>query len=573
MGEGPDEAAVQHLIAEMQCKLAALDRSQALIEFDLTGHVLSANANFLRTFGYTAEEVVGQHHRLFCEPGFAASPEYTAFWQLLTSGQPHAGEFRRRAKDGRPVWIQATYNPILDLAGQPIKVVKIASDVTAARLRDADFAAKIDAMSRAQAVIEFDLQGCVLSANANFLRSFGYTAEQVLGRPHRMFCDAAYARSTDYQAFWDRLRRGEHCSGEFRRVASDGRDVWIQATYNPVLDDSGQPIKVVKFAHDVTEQKLRSADAQGQLNAISRSQAVIEFDLQGRVLSANANFLRALGYTAPEVIGQHHSMFCDAAHVKSAAYRNFWADLNEGRFASGRFERRGKHDAVIWIEATYNPIFDADGRPRKIVKFAMDITDRVGREQQVAHQITAMGKVLGGLTSSIAGIASGAAQSRDLAQLSLGQANDGADLLTRSRDAIVAVQRSSVDINEIIETIGQIASQTHLLAFNAAIEAARAGDHGLGFSVVADEVRKLAEKSATAARQIARLVGETVSRVDEGSRLSAEAEQVFQHIRGSVQSTCDSAQSIHEATRNQTVATNDAAELLRTLERVALGAT
>ncbi len=406
--------------------------------------------------------------------------------------------------------------------------MKIATDVTASKLRDLDFQAQNDAIGRSQAVIEFDLQGRVLRANDNFLAALGYSAEEVVGQHHRMFCDPALIQDAKYIHFWEQLRRGEHMAGEFRRVSKQGRDVWIQASYNPVLDAEGRPVKVVKFAMDVTRQKLLASDAQGKLDALTRSQAVIEFDLQGHVLEANANFLRTIGYTLAEIKGQHHSMFCDPGYVQTAEYRNFWADLNEGRYASGRFERRGKHGAVVWIEATYNPIMGLDGRPAKIVKFAIDVTSRVEREQRIRERIQAMSGVLDGLAASVQHITTSSERSRDEADKTLIEADEGVRLLTGSREAIVTIQRSSADIHDIVDVIDQIANQTHLLAFNAAIEAARAGEHGLGFSVVADEVSKLAEKSRTAARQIARLIGEMVGRVNEGGRLSAEAERAFQ---------------------------------------------
>jgi methyl-accepting chemotaxis protein len=555
--------------AEFEGRMTAIDRAQAVIEFDLDGRILHANQNFLDTLGYTLDEVVGQQHAMFCDPVYARSHEYRAFWKHLGSGEFHAGEFKRIARDGQPVWIQATYNPILDADGKPVKVVKFATDITAAKARNADYEGKMQAIDRVQAVIEFDLHGKVLSANQNFLDTLGYGLDEIRGQHHRMFCDPAYGHSPEYLAFWDRLGRGEFDAGEYRRVGKGGKEVWILASYNPIFDAEGKPVKVVKFATDVTRQKMLSAESRGKLDAIGRSQAVIEFDMRGNVLSANDNFLRTMGYAEDEVVGQHHRMFCEPELVKTAAYRHFWANLGQGQFQSGRFKRRGKHDADIWIVATYNPILDINGKPYKVVKFAMDVTEQVHREELVSAKVKAISGVLAELSQSITAIADGAQQSAGMATQTQSEAQDGSRLLERSKDAMLAIQKSSADVHDIIETIGDIASQTHLLAFNAAIEAARAGEHGNGFSVVANEVRKLAEKSALAAREISKLINETVSRVGDGTRLAGEVEDAFERIVRSVGTTSGSIGKIHASTSEQASATRDVSKLLTELESIA----
>ncbi|WP_323140832.1 methyl-accepting chemotaxis protein [Massilia phyllosphaerae] len=555
--------------ADFEGRMAAIDRAQAVIEFDLEGRILHANQNFLDTLGYALDDVVGQHHAMFCDPVYARSHEYRAFWKHLGSGEFHAGEFKRIAKDGHPVWIQATYNPILDADGKPFKVVKFATDVTAVKARNADYEGKMQAIDRVQAVIEFDLQGKVLGANQNFLDTMGYGLDEIRGQHHRMFCDPAFAHSPEYLAFWDRLGRGEFDAGEYRRVGKGGKEIWILASYNPIFDAEGKPVKIVKFATDVTRQKALSAESRGQLDAIGRSQAVIEFDMRGNVLSVNDNFLRTMGYAEEEVLKQHHSMFCEPELVKSATYRHFWANLGQGQFQSGRFKRRGKHDADIWIVATYNPILDVNGKPYKVVKFAMDVTEQVHREELVSAKVKAISGVLGELSQSIGAIAAGAQQSAGMATRTQADATEGSKLLDRSKDAMLAIQKSSADVHDIIETISEIASQTHLLAFNAAIEAARAGEHGNGFSVVANEVRKLAEKSALAAREISKLINETVSRVGDGTRLAGEVEHAFERIVHSVGATSTSISQIHASTSEQASATRDVSKLLNELESIA----
>lgn len=230
----------------------ALNRVQAIIEFELDGTVVSANENFLELFGYRSEEVVGKHHRIFCDPDYAQSEAYQEFWRTLASGELYAAEFKRVASDGREVWLQASYNPVLDESGKPIRVIKFATDVTAAKLRIAEYEGKIRAIDRVQATIEFELDGTIITANENFLRIFGYGLQEIVGKHHRIFCEPGYAESPDYASFWQALGRGEFESGEFKRVGKNGSEIWLQATYNPICDIEGRPLKVIKFASDIT---------------------------------------------------------------------------------------------------------------------------------------------------------------------------------------------------------------------------------------------------------------------------------------------------------------------------------
>jgi methyl-accepting chemotaxis protein len=553
-------------IKTLSAVYSALDQIQAMIEFDMNGYIQHANDVFLQLMGYELDEIVGQHHRMFCDTAYARSAEYQAFWTQLASGAVHADEFRRFSKDGREVWLQASYNPIVDDSGKPVRVVKFATDVTSNKIRNADFEGRTQAINRVQAVIEFDLQGKVLTANSNFLASFGYSLDEVVGSHHRMFCDPDYTRSPEYVAFWDRLGRGEFNAGEYRRISKTGQDVWIQASYNPIFDAAGKPMKVVKFATDITPARHIAGEAQGKLLAISRSQGVIEFDMQGNILDANPNFLRTVGYTLSEIRGKHHSMFCTPEFARSREYRDFWSDLNDGLFKSGRFKRIGAREVEVWIQATYNPIMGLDGKPYKVVKFAMEITTQIGREQSIADNVSAISGVMDGLSGSISSIAEGSQRSTRLASQTQREADDGSKLLKRSRESIIAIQEASKGIHEIIDTISEIAGQTHLLAFNAAIEAARAGEHGIGFSVVAEEVRKLAEKSARATREISKLINETVKRVDEGGRLSEDVEDAFTRIQRSVDDTTRSIEQIHTATSQQAEATHNVTSLLLDLQ-------
>jgi len=357
-------------------QIAAIGKSQAVIEFAMEGTILHANDNFLKALGYTLDEIKGKHHSMFVDEAYRQSADYKEFWAKLNRGEYVADEFKRIGKGGREVWILASYNPILDLNGKPFKVVKYATDVTEQKLRNADYAGQIAAVSKAQAVIEFKMDGTVLAANDNFLKALGYTLDEVKGKHHSMFVDDAYRQSADYKEFWAKLNRGEYVADEFKRIGKGGREVWILASYNPILDLSGKPFKVVKYATDVTEQKLRNADYAGQIAAVSKAQAVIEFKMDGTVIAANDNFLKALGYTLDEVKGKHHSMFVDDAYRQRPEYKDFWSRLNRGENVSDGFKRIGKGGKEVWIQAYYNPILDLNGKPYKVVKYATDTTQQ-----------------------------------------------------------------------------------------------------------------------------------------------------------------------------------------------------
>ena len=365
----PDDGA-----REAVAVLEALGRSQATIEFEPDGTILTANANFLGAMGYALDEVQGKHHRMFVDPAEAASVEYARFWSGLRDGEFRSSEFKRLAKGGREIWIQASYNPIFDEDGKVVKVIKFATDITEEKLKAADYEGQISALSKAQAVISFDPKGQILDANENFLATVGYSLEEIAGQHHRMFCEPELASSAEYRRFWAELAAGEHKEGEFKRLAKGGRELWLQATYNPIFDPSGRVAKVVKFASDITEHKLKAADDEGQLSALSKAQAVISFDPSGKILDANENFLTTTGYTLDEIVGQHHRMFCEPALASSREYAQFWADLARGEYQDGAFKRVDKSGNVLWLQASYNPIVDPSGSVYKVVKFATDIT-------------------------------------------------------------------------------------------------------------------------------------------------------------------------------------------------------
>lgn len=383
---------------------------------------------------------------------------------------------------------------------------------------------QLAAIQKSHAVIEFDLQGHILTANQNFLDTMGYALPEIQGQHHRMFVDEDTAASAAYEEFWQRLGQGTHDAGRYKRITRDGTEVWLQASYNPILDRHQRPCKVVKYATDITEQQCRNADAQGQLAAIAKVQAIIEFDLQGYILTANDLFLHAMGYRLPEIVGKHHSMFVQPQERESAAYAQFWQSLGRGVHESGQYLRIGKNARQVWIEASYNPILDADGHPFKVVKFATDITRRFTAAQTLRTTVQ-------GLAES----AERAGQANQLAQTACRVAEAGGNTVREVMQTMESISNSSRKISEIIGVMDSIAFQTNILALNAAVEAARAGEQGRGFAVVAGEVRTLAQNSAAAAKEIKQLIQASVQQVAQGSEQVRKAGSTMENIVSSSQ--------------------------------------
>ena len=580
------EAELRSQIAQLKAENKAISKSQAVIEFQPDGTIITANDNFLGATGYTLDEIRGQHHRIFCDKAYANSPEYRRFWEQLGRGQFDAGEYKRFGKGGKEIWIQATYNPIIDENGNTVKVVKYASDITEQKTKFANYSGQLAAIGKVQAIIEFDMDGTILTANENFLSTLGYSLNEIQGQHHQMFVESEYARSADYKNFWDRLRRGEYDAGEYKRLGKGGKEVWIQASYNPILDAEGKPYKVVKFATDVTAQKLANANYAGQMEAINKAQAVIEFNMDGTIIRANDNFLNTLGYTQDEIKGRHHQMFVEKDYATSSEYKEFWAKLNRGEFDAAQYKRIGKGGKEVWIQASYNPILDLNGKPFKVVKYATDVTKQVQLRMDMANLIVNVVESANQFTESAATVAEGSqsvaegaqtqsaaveeisASAQELTRSIQGvrdRANEtdrlagetsriaieGGQAVTKSGEAMDLIKASSEQISEIIQVISEIASQTNLLALNAAIEAARAGEHGLGFAVVADEVRKLAERASNAAKDVSALIKESTLRVANGVELSSQAGSALEKIVAAVETTSSKIAEIASSTDEQ----------------------
>ena len=487
---------IQNSIAQA----AAINKSQAVIEFKLDGTIVTANQNFLDALGYSLDEIKGKHHGMFVDPAERGSAAYREFWTRLNRGEFQAAQYKRFGKGGREIWIQASYNPIFDSNGRPTGVIKFATDITADKIRSMEDAGKIAAISRAQAVIEFNMDGTIVTANDNFLRAMGYTLGEIQGKHHSMFVVPEDRSSAAYREFWAKLNRGEFQAAEYKRLGKGDKEIWILATYNPILDEAGKPFKVVKFATDVTEQKLKAADNDGQIAAIRKSLAVIEFNMDGTIRTANQNFLDAMGYTLGEVQGKHHSMFVEPTERNAPAYREFWDKLNRGHHQAAEYRRIAKGGRDIWIQASYNPILDLNGKPFKVVKYATDVTQQAVLRRKAENAKELIGQVAAGseqMTASIREISETMSKSKANAAEATGRIDAADQQSQKLNDAAKAM-------GGIVELIGNITGQINLLALNATIESARAGEAGRGFAVVASEVKNLANQAKHATDTISK---------------------------------------------------------------------
>jgi len=635
----------------------AINRSQAMAEFALDGTIVDANANFLTAFGYTLEEIKGQHHAMLVDPQLRQSPEYRSMWDRVVRGEPEAGAHKLCGKGGKEVWLQASYARANDGQGQPTRIIavgmevtstmqKVAADAVELKLRSdimdatsivsyADLKGDIlsvnnkfvevskyardelvgkphnttrhpdmpkevfkelwstigrgrtfrgiiknrakdgtpyyvdavvapimgdngkpkgylgvryditeteierhnmrglfAAINENYAYIEFDPSGHVITANQIFLGLLGYQLDEVVGKHHRCFVDPTQSATHQYAQFWTDLNAGKAVSDVFKRVTKAGNEVWIQAVYSAVKDEVGRVVKIVKIATDITAQRVKAADFEGQIAAIDKAQAVIEFGMDGKIINANDNFCQTLGYNSAELRGQHHSLFVDPVYRSSAEYRMFWDKLGRGEYDSGQYKRIGKGGNEVWIQASYNPIMDLNGKPFKVVKYATDITAQVRASEVLRAAVQQTQEVvnaakendlrpripLDGKTGEIAQLCEGVNGLLDTMSTMIGEisetshtlttaareiATGNTDLSQRTEEQAASLEETAASMEELTNTVRQNAEnaqQANKLASSASDVALKGG------AVVAEVVQTM-DGITHASRKIADIIG------------------------------------------------------------------
>lgn len=545
-------------------QLAAFHQALGVVEFDMAGRVLDLNDRFAEIVGTSRAKLLSETHRAL-EHERTNGNDSSELWRALALGRIRSGEFLRSRGDGQPIWLRMTYCPIAEPGRAPCKVVAFAEDISNERDERNETECKLAAFTETHGVAEFNLKGEIVNASDEFLDIFRYSWGELLGRDHKVLCDPDFAEKRPYREFWEKLAAGGEASGEFRRIRKDGAEIWVEGGYATIFSAYGRPVRIFMFVRDMTEIKTMRTEYTNKVHAIDRNQAMVEFDLQGNVRTANLNFLHIMGYTLNEIMGQHHAIFCKPELVRSQEYRDFWSYVKDGTLKSGRFHRVAKFGRDVWLQATYGRLYDADGNLSGFVKYATEVTAEVTMEQRIQAISASMGSAADKLARSIDQISSNTEASFSLASDASGIAETGLEAIKGAMEAIELIQRTSGEISEILKVIGEIANQTNLLAFNAAIEAARAGEHGVGFTVVADEVRKLAERSSGAAQDIGKLIVESGERVSLGTERSMAALQAFEKIVVSVAETLSSIEGISNTARAQGEVSSEVVRLVEEL--------
>jgi len=509
-----------------QSQLNAISKSTGMLVMDPEGNVLDTNDLFLNSFGYAKDELIGKNHEIFVQHEGVDKKQNDEIWNKLKLGMSASAQIKRFSKEGKEIWLDVTYNPILSADGtnKVLKVVNYYRDVTEQKIKDIDVEGQLNAIGRSQGVIELDLEGYIIKVNKTYCDMLGYQEKDLLDNHVSMLLDSTFANSPAYKDLWNNLISGGVDSGQYKCIGKGGKEVWIQASYNPIKDENGKIIKIVNYTIDITEEKLTASDNASQIDAINKVQGVIEFDLTGKIISVNDNFAAVTGYSKEEIIGNHHSMFVDATHKASAENKKFWEDLASGLKNEGQFRRFAKGGKEIWIQALYAPILDLNGKPHKVMKFASDITEqhnaasaleRAVEESQGVIEGAKVGDLtsrvsLDGKTGAIASLCDGInalmdkmteviAQVREAGETINTAANEIAtgnnDLSSRTEQQASSLEETASSMEELASTVKQNAEnakQANQLASAASGVAVKGGE------VVGNVVTTMADINSSA---------------------------------------------------------------------------
>ncbi|MPQ77292.1 methyl-accepting chemotaxis protein [Hydrogenovibrio sp. JE_KL2] len=520
-------------IFEQNSLIDAINRSQAMIEFDIDGNILKANENFLQAMGYQAADLVGRHHRMFVSAEESNHPDYQKFWRTLKEGRFVSGRFKRLDKNGKEIWLEASYTPLFDEQGKAYKVVKVASDVTDKVQQEISNQGQIDAINRVMAVIEFDLDGNIINANDNLMSAMGYQLNEIQGKHHRLFVKPDYAESNEYRKFWQDLKAGQYKSGTFQRITRQGDDIWLEASYNPIFDNNDKPVRVIKYAVDVS----KNENTLLLKNVIDDAGNVLKNFAEGDLTARMKQHLD----------DRQVSMFRPQIESLTSSIQDMSEKLQ---------------DVIVRAISSSQFVSDASD---EVKQGALDLSERV---QQQAAALEETSATMDQMNSAVQANTENAQNASKVSSEAQKKANEGTEVMSMTIDAMNAIEESSHKIAEIVTLIDGIAFQTNLLALNAAVEAARAGEHGRGFAVVAGEVRSLAQKSAEAAKDIKKLIDETSDRVKQGSTLASESGEMLGNINAAIESITQMVGHIAQASSEQATGISQVHQAISQIDEV-----